>query len=106
MVNEEDGWKLVLDEGWLSSLPLECSWPLWAPSAGCPDRALCSPGLDLHWSSACLCAQAALPHLCSMTGEDDRAIYPGLEGDTVASEARREEQMEARSRDRVIFVVA
>lgn len=81
-MNEEDGWKLVLDEGWLSSLLLGCSWPLWASSARCPDRALCSPGLVLHWSSASLCSQAAFPHLCSMIGEDDRATHPGLEGDT------------------------
>lgn len=87
-MNEAEGWELVLDGGWLSSL-LECSWPLWVPSVGCPDRALCSPGLVLHWSSACLRSQAALPHLCFMMGEDGRATYPGLEGDTVASEAGR-----------------
>lgn len=58
--NEEGSWKLVLYEGWLSSLFLGCSWPLWVPSAGCPDKTLCSPSLVLHWSSACLCVPRLL----------------------------------------------
>lgn len=36
-----------------------------------------------------LCAQAALPHVFSMTGEVGRATCPWLEGNTVASEARK-----------------
>lgn len=64
------------------------SWgaPAFMASVGGPGRTLCCPGLVLHWS---LCSQAAFPHLCSMTGEDGRRTCRGLEGDTVASEARR-----------------
>lgn len=84
----EDAWKLVLAGGWLSSLFLGAPG-LYAPPLQGGRQILCSPGFVLHWSSACLCSQDAPPYLCSMIGEDGRATNPGLEGNTVASEARR-----------------
>lgn len=62
---------------------------LYAPLCRVPRQVLCSAGFVLHWSSACLCSQDAPLHLCSMIGEDGRATHPGLEGNTVASGARR-----------------
>lgn len=67
-----------------------CSWPLRAPlcrmsrqgpvlSRPGPSLVLCLP----------LCFQAVFPHFCSMMGEDGRAMYPRLDEDTVAREARR-----------------
>ena len=41
-----------------------------------------------------------------MMGEDGRATYPRLEGDTVPSEAGGEERTEALSRDRATLVAA
>lgn len=56
MENEVVGWKLVFDGRWLVLPPPGGTPGLYGPpSAGCPDRALCSPGLVLHWSSVCLC---------------------------------------------------
>lgn len=58
-----------------------CRVPRQAPvlSRPCSSLEFCLP----------LCAQAALPHVFSMTGEVGRATCPWLEGNTVASEARR-----------------
>lgn len=71
MENEGDGWPLVLDGDWLSSL-LGCS--LGTLSAGCSDRALCAPGLVLVFCLS-LCSQAATPHFCTIMSEDGRATY-------------------------------
>lgn len=86
MENEVDGWKLVLDGGWLS-------WDgpgLYEPSLRMPrqDPVFSRTGPSLVFCLP-LCSQAALPHFCSMMGEDGRATYQRLDGYTVASKARR-----------------
>lgn len=60
------------------------------PLCGVPRQSpvLSRPGPSLVFCLP-LCSQGALPHLDFMMAEDGRATYPGLEGDTVASEAAR-----------------
>lgn len=84
-----------------------CSWPLRAPSAGCPDRALCSPGLVFHWSSVCLCLSRLLFLISAPRGV--RMAEPCTQGwmKTLWPVKRGgEERTEAMSRDRATFVAA
>lgn len=108
MENEVVGWKLVFDGRWLVLPPPGGTPGLYGPpSAGCPDRALCSPGLVLHWSSVCLCVfrlfflisapwRVRMAEPCTQGWM--KTLWPVKRG--------WEERTEAMSRDRATFVAA
>lgn len=77
-------------EGGLSSLLLgvllASTGPLCRMSRQGP--VLSRPGLSLVFCLP-LSFQAVIPHFCSTRGEDGRAMYPRLDEDIVAREARR-----------------
>lgn len=77
-MNEADGWELAVLP------PPGVLLPFMGPLCGVPRQGpvLSRPGPSLVFCLP-LCSQAVLPHLYFMMGEDGRATYPGLEGDTL-----------------------